>query len=175
MQPRRLALSQGHGCARFGELLLVLLSTMTASQAWGACDPHQSSSTPSSRYEIKGGEVFDTITHLTWQRCSVGQHWNEHLGCIGVIRQMTWNDAMSQAAGGWRVPTIDELKTLIASDCSSPAINEAVFPDMELYKLWYWTSTDTGSSVWYVAFGGGSVHNADRTDMNALRLVRGGK
>ena len=39
---------------------------------------------------------------------------------------------------------------------------------MELYKLWYWSSTDTGTSVWYVAFGSGSVHNADRTDLNAV-------
>jgi len=153
-------------------LALILLSGLGPGMASAGCDSQQSSSTPGSRYEIKGGEVYDKVTRLTWQRCSVGQHWRQELGCVGVIRQMTWQEAMGQAADGWRLPTVDELKTLIASNCSSPAINEEVFPDMELYKLWYWTSTDTGSSVWYVAFGAGSVHNADRTDLNAVRLVR---
>lgn len=88
---------------------------------------------------------------------------------------MSWKEAMSQAAKGWRLPTVDELKTLIVKECSNPAIDEAAFPDMELYKLWYWTSTDTGSSVWYVAFGSGTIHNADRTDLNAVRLVRDGR
>jgi len=99
--------------------------------------------------------VYDHQTNLTWQRCSVGQRWKEQLGCVGVIRQMTWQEAMSQATGGWRVPSINELTSLISPTCSNPAINEEVFPDMELDKLWYWTSTDTGSSVWYVAFGTG--------------------
>ena len=143
--------------------------------AFGSCDASRPSQTLTSRYEIHGGEVYDRDTNLTWQRCSVGQHWKEDLGCVGVIRQMGWNDAMSQAAGGWRLPTIDELKTLIAPTCANPAINEEAFPDMELDKLWYWTSTDTGSSVWYVAFGTGSVHNANRTDMSAVRLMRSGK
>ena len=174
MHARRLVVSSRGASLRLVALVPLVLSAVTPLHALGACDLHQSSSTPTTRYEIKAGEVYDTRTHLTWQRCSAGQHWTQNLGCVGVIRQMTWNDAMSHAVGGWRVPTIDELKTLIAPECSNPAINEVVFPDMELYKLWYWTSTDTGSSVWYVAFGSGSVHNADRTDMNAVRLVRGG-
>jgi hypothetical protein len=152
---------------------ILIVTALIPSIGSAACDAGRSSSTPISRYQIKGGEIYDSITHLTWQRCSLGQHWTQDLGCVGVIRQMTWNDAMSRAGGGgWRLPTIDELKTLIASNCSNPAINEEVFPDMELYKLWYWSSTDTGSSVWYLAFGTGSVHNADRTDLNAVRLVR---
>ena len=143
--------------------------------AAASCDMSQPTQTPISRYQIHAGEVYDRNTNLTWQRCSVGQHWNEDLGCVGVIRQMIWKEAMSQAVNGWRLPTIDELKTLISPTCTNPAINEDAFPDMELDKLWYWTSTDTGSSVWYVAFGTGSVHNADRTDMSAVRLVRSGK
>ncbi len=153
---------------------VLLLAALTSALTWGACDPHQPTSTPTSRYLIHDGEVYDPLSHLTWQRCSVGQHWTAALGCVGVIKQMSWAEAMKQAGGGWRLPSVDELKTLIASNCSNPAINEEVFPDMELYKLWYWSSTDTGSSVWYVAFGGGSVHNADRTDLNAVRLVRSG-
>lgn len=154
---------------------LIALTALAAKPLWAACDAVQPSTTTSSRYDIKGAAVFDRLTHLTWQRCSVGQHWNEALGCVGVIRQMSWKDAMSQAVGGWRLPSVDELKTLIATRCSNPAIDEQAFPDMELYKLWYWSSTDTGNSVWYVAFGTGTVHNADRTDLNAVRLVRSGQ
>jgi hypothetical protein len=143
--------------------------------ASASCDPKQSVQTPTSRYQIQGGEVYDTNTNLTWQRCSFGQRWKQGLGCVGVIRQIGWQEAMNQATGGWRLPTINELKTLIAPACTNPAINEEAFPDMELDKLWYWTSTDTGTSVWYVAFGTGTVHNADRTDLNAVRLVRTGR
>jgi hypothetical protein len=155
--------------------LVVLSGLGVASESVASCDAKQPTPTPSSRYEIHGAEVYDRKTNLTWRRCSFGQHWKDGLGCVGVIRQITWQEAMNQARGIWRLPTVAELKTLIASNCTNPAINEAAFPDMELDKLWYWTSTDTGSSVWYVAFGTGSVHNADRTDMNALRLVRNGR
>ncbi len=155
--------------------LVALTSVCLMGQgASASCDPTQPSQTPNSRYRIQGGEVYDSKTHLTWQRCSFGQRWKEGLGCVGVIRQIVWQEAMNQATGGWRLPTVDELKTLIAPTCTNPAINEEAFPDMELDKLWYWTSTDTGSAVWYVAFGTGTVHNADRTDMNAVRLVRTG-
>ena len=98
------------GCRRPAELGLILLTCLMSAMASAACDPRRSNSTPTSRYAIKGGEVLDQLTHLTWQRCSVGQHWRQELGCVGVIRQMAWTEAMTQAVAGWRLPTLDELK-----------------------------------------------------------------
>jgi Protein of unknown function (DUF1566) len=145
------------------------------SSASAACNSDQPSRTPSSRYLVKGDEVYDKKTDLTWQHCSVGQHWKEGAGCVGVIKQMTWDEAKSQAQNGWRLPSKDELTTLLAPNCSKPAINEEIFPDLELDKLWYWTSSENGSFLaWLVNFADGNSNSYDRTDTGAVRLVRGG-
>jgi hypothetical protein len=157
--------------------ILVLMSVPWAvAPAFATCDSSQPSRTPTSRYQIHGGEVYDQKTDLTWQRCSVGQHWKEGTGCVGVIKQMSWDDAKTQAGNGWRLPTRDELTTLIAPTCSKPAINEEAFPDMELDKLWYWTSSPNGSFlVWLVNFADGNSNSYDSTDTGSVRLVRGGE
>ncbi|HEY4368947.1 MAG TPA: DUF1566 domain-containing protein [Steroidobacteraceae bacterium] len=155
---------------------LLLVSTLVLAIAAGAaCDSSQPTQTPTSRYVVKGGEVYDSKTDLTWQRCSFGQQWKADNGCVGVIRQMTWSDAIAKASGHWRLPTKDELSTLISPTCKDPAINEAAFPDMELLKLWYWTSSENGATAWYVAFGGGTVRSGGPTDLDSVRLVRRGK
>jgi hypothetical protein len=144
--------------------------------AFATCDSSQPNRTPISRYQIRAGEVYDKKTDLTWQRCSVGQHWKEGVGCVGVIKQMTWEEAKAQAANGWRLPTRDELTTLIAPTCKKPSINEAAFPDMELDKLWYWTSSPNGSFlVWLVDFADGNSNSYDSTDAGSVRLVRDGQ
>jgi|ERR1700679_202674 Protein of unknown function (DUF1566) len=123
------------------------------------------------RFTVDGAEAHDTVTNLTWQRCSVGQHWTR-TGCVGVVRQMSWTEAMHQGRNGWRLPTKDELLTLVAPAARDPAIDEQVFPDMEINKLWYWSGTEYGSSAWYVAFGSGSAHTAILIDTYAVRLVK---
>ena len=131
-----------------------------------------SSEPPPSRYQAQGSEVLDTTTHLVWRRCSVGQRWTDANGCVGVIQQLTWEDARKQATQGWRLPSKVELASLVEPACGSPAIDERAFPDVELTKLWYWSSTREGALVWYVAFGGGSLQQASATSWNAVRLVR---
>jgi hypothetical protein len=143
--------------------------------AHATCDSNQQDATPDSRYEIKGAEVYDTKTDLTWQRCSIGQQWRGDLGCVGVISQMNWKEAMNHATAAWQLPTKDELSSLVSSACTNPAINENAFPDMELNKLWYWTRTPNDALVWYVAFGGGSLRSGGPLDLNSVRLVRHGR
>ena len=156
-------------------LPVVLAALQAASPVWAACDSGQPTRTPTSRYAAKAGEVYDKKTDLTWQRCSVGQRWKEGAGCVGVIKQMTWDEAKAQATGGWRLPSKDELTTLLSPTCKHPAINEEVFPDMELDKLWYWTSSENGSFLaWLVDFADGNTNSYDRTDTGSVRLVRGG-
>lgn len=143
--------------------------------ALASCDPSQPNRTPDSRYELKGDVVYDKKTDLTWQRCSVGQHWKQGTGCVGVIKQISWEEAKAQAENGWRLPSKDELTTLLAPNCSKPAINEQVFPDMELDKLWYWTASENGPFLaWLVNFADGNSNSYDRTDTGSARLVRGG-
>lgn len=157
-------------------LLLALL--MAASGALAG------SPAKASRYVINGGEVYDKKTDLTWARCSVGQRWKEGIGCAGVIKQFTWSEAQQQASGEWRVPNKDELATLIdyprKAQHQKPTIDEDAFPDMDLGKLGYWSSTPDGASAaWLVSFGFGDVLNGNyyggRIGPYSVRLVRGGQ
>jgi hypothetical protein len=133
------------------------------------------------RYVIKGGEVYDTETNLTWQRCSVGMRWVEGLGCKGVKKLHSFAEAQKLANGNWRVPKKDELASLIDKSQSKLYINQDAFPDMadnwtSDHGWWYWSSTvSDASNAFRVAFVYGLVYNNDRSFANAVRLVRSGQ
>ncbi|TVR02313.1 MAG: DUF1566 domain-containing protein, partial [Desulfovibrionales bacterium] len=66
------------------------------------------------------GTVTDTTTGLMWQKCSYGQTWSNNGQCTGSATTRTWQQAMDAAetlswAGheDWRLPDINELKSLI--------------------------------------------------------------
>jgi hypothetical protein len=133
-----------------------------------------------SRYVIKGGEVYDKETALTWQRCSVGQHWREEGGCAGVIKTFTFAEALRQGSGEWRVPTKAELRTLLdykrGDNHQKPLIDEVSFPDMDENQLVYWTNMPFDAQGWYIRFSDGYVsYSSYRNFVAAVRLVRGGQ
>jgi hypothetical protein len=81
-----------------------------------------------TRYAIAGpnGEfVKDKITGLEWKRCSLGQTWNAAAGsCDGVATKFTTAQTTPKFtvdAEGWRVPTRDEMLSLVFCDGSGPA------------------------------------------------------
>lgn len=133
------------------------------------------------QYVIHGDTVYDRKSNLTWQRCSIGQQWSEGSGCVGNIKTMTFDDAQKQGDKTWRVPTEDELATLIdarrQANNQIPTIDVVAFPNMDTGKLWYWTSTpNTASLAWLVFFADGSVGGyGNRGSTNAVRLVRSGQ
>jgi hypothetical protein len=143
-----------------------MLCVTSLSQAWA-----------DSRYVIRGGEVLDTQTRLTWARCSVGQVWEkEH--CVGMVTSFNFDEAQKQAGAGWRVPTKDELVTLVNSERTNfPIIDIAAFPEMDAGHPWYWSATSNGKDIaWYVDFGNGySSGFVSKGNPFALRLVKGGK
>ncbi|HVY33819.1 MAG TPA: DUF1566 domain-containing protein [Caulobacteraceae bacterium] len=148
----------------------------TAGAALATCDPAIPDNTPASRYELNGATAYDKQTDLTWQRCSVGLHWNEGAGCAGQVRQMTWDEAMKQGGDGWRVPSVTELQSLISSSCRFPAINEQVFPGVGLGNYWFWSSTSGALVIaWGVGFGQGDPDSSWRTNVVSVRLVKSGR
>ncbi|MGZ5781135.1 MAG: Lcl C-terminal domain-containing protein [Burkholderiaceae bacterium] len=137
-----------------------------------------------SRYVIKGGQVYDQKTKLTWQRCSVGQRWGgKTRGCVGSVKLVNFGDAQKLGHGSWRVPSKDELATLvdvskIGNSQKPPMIDEAAFPNMDLTHLVYWTSTsDKKLFAWTVIFGESEsyIYSGPRKQLLAVRLVRGEK
>lgn len=133
-----------------------------------------------------------TITHLPtglmWKKCAEGLTGGD---CgTGAATTHTWADALALGEGtnfaghsDWRVPSINELYSLVETCRTSPTINNSVFPNTPVSS--YWSSSpyagDT-SVAWAVVFSQGlvvAVTEADtanpRSGEFAVRLVRGGK
>jgi len=155
----------------------------------------------SGRYRDHGdGTVTDVKTGLQWMRCALGQTWRDGT-CVGKGDSLRWKDALQAAddfnqKGGyaghsdWRLPTIDELKTLVF--CSSgeprawndtgcpcegdylrPVIDQTAFPATA--DSWFWSSSPSDGGSDYargVNFHTGEVgvHNKDYHPY--VRLVR---
>lgn len=128
------------------------------------------------RYILRGGEAFDRITKLTWQRCTLGRHWEEGRGSVGTALKLNWETAMKQSQKGWRLPTKDELETLVLAGSPRPTLDTQVFPDTGLDGVWwYWTSTPypkDAAGAWAVHFGDGQSGYAFPHKKGSVRLVR---
>src|SRR5262249_29680940 len=108
-------------------------------------------------------------------RCSVGQTYKDGT-CTGDIKTFTWEQAGKAARGGWRLPTRDELETLVTKSCFAPAINSEAFPGMDVTKLSYWTNSAPDAVLaLLVYFDGGSDFDGLLGSANPIRLVKGGQ
>ena len=126
-----------------------------------------------------GSEVTDTKTGLIWQRCSAGQTWAaSSSNCTGTASLYTHEQALTYAAKqsgrGWRLPSIEELSSILDSTRTSPAIDIAAFPNTP--SNYYWTSSydeylpGFGKRIY---FGdGGGLGSGPRGDASYVRLVR---
>ena len=150
------------------------------------------------RYSDNGdGTVTDKETKLQWMRCSLGQQWTGS-GCSGKAKEMNWETAKQQKADfaghkDWRLPSIEELRTLVWCSSGKPAhfpgdgrfcegeyqqptIDAQAFPDTP--AEWFWSSSayaNYSDSAWIVHFYNGYGNSNNRYNYNAVRLVRGGQ
>lgn len=164
--------------------VLLLSSLLLNTPLWAQqCEKGKADLVPTSRYRLQGPLATDTKTGLTWRRCGEGQTWSGK-GCGGtavmlnVKDSIAWVDrvnsgpaAARQGFTDWRLPSQDELASLIAGQCSNPAINNKVFPATQSAP--YWTANSPGGTgQWAVSFADGfeEIFNASRNF--PLRLVR---
>ena len=139
-------------------------------------------SRPSSDYvDHADGTVTHTPTGLMWQKCAVGQIWSVDT-CTGTANTYSWSAAQQLTNNlaeqtDWRLPTEDELLSLVDYSKSSQTINTSIFPTESALDFWS-ASAYAGNSVnaWYVWFGNGCAYN-DGYKGSALqvRLVRAGQ
>jgi hypothetical protein len=151
------------------------------------------------------GTVTDVKTNLQWMRFSLGQKW-ENETCVGEAEGFTWKEAQQAAElinkhGGyagyqdWRLPTIDELKSLVycssgqpktwndtgeecEGDYARPTIDSGAFPNIPSSWSWFWSASPlAGHSgrAWGVHFGSGDADYGSRDYYGHVRLVRGGQ
>ncbi len=122
-----------------------------------------------------GEEVTDNNTGLVWRRCSEGQTWNG-ITCTGSASLYDYEQALAlaQTQTGWRLPTKEELSSIVDHSRSNPAIDHAVFPGTAV-EGGYWSSSPYAGyagSAWVVLFSYGSVGSGYRGDSGYVRLVR---
>ena len=120
---------------------------------------------------LDGTAVLDKETGLVWEKSTSATKY-------------TWADvqAVCTQAGiggrrGWRLPTIEELASLL-----DPTQNNPVLPSGHLftnvYAYHYWSSTTNAidpNSAWDVHFGTGYVGYGSKYGVFYVRCVRGGQ
>ncbi|MBK6999788.1 MAG: DUF1566 domain-containing protein [Rhodoferax sp.] len=138
---------------------------------------------PTSDYVDHGdGTVTHTPTNLTWKRCAQGQTWTGST-CSGTASTYTFNQAYAlngttafADASDWRVPTLDELSSLVDFSIAhpGPTINSTIFPAVS--NEYFWSSLPGVSpNSWAVNFFSGRTMGRATYEKFAVRLVRGGK
>ncbi len=101
-------------------------------EAPGAPEPRAK---PSDRFTVvKGGVIFDSKTGLEWY---VGPdrdtNWNQ---------AKSWTESLTVAGGGWRMPTIPELKAIYQQGAGRNNID----PIFQTTDTWVWSGQMGGSS-----------------------------
>ena len=108
------------------------------------------------------GTVTDTGTGLMWKRAAEGKFTFDE-----AVERFVGKDEFA-GFNDWRLPTIDELKTLLLGD-------REAFPDMP-DELWSGSLYAGYSSLaWFVDFYYGLAGNDVRYDALGVRLVRAGQ
>ncbi len=119
---------------------------------------------------IKTGDVVkDTVSKLEWQDNEIGS-------------QTTWQGAIDRCEAlvldghnDWRLPNINELKSLIDRSKSNPAIVEG-FKNTSSDDYWSSTTFEGGKDgAWFVGFGTGGVDGNAKDYNFYVRCVRDGQ
>lgn len=138
---------------------------------------------PSGDYQLQDADksVLHVPTGLIWQKCAV---WSDD--CKIAPPPMNFSvDAPSQAKmevnghKDWRIPTADELLSLVDFKLLNHAINATMFPNSQ--GVYFFSSSLVDGNVnspWLVHFWDGMLtgNPVPKNDFNnySLRLVRGG-
>jgi len=158
----------------------VLAAGFSSSIALGACDKSKSASTPLSRFVLSDGEALDQKSQLIWSRCSVGTTWDKGGKCAGSVKLMRLEAAKQYAqklGHGWRVPSVEELYSIVEQKCSNPAINPKIFPNVtDLGEgAPYWSITKVKEApplIYFINFLSGEADGHTKDFLMAVRLVR---
>lgn len=124
------------------------------------------------------GTVTDKATGLIWQKCSMGQ--NNDSSCTGSATTANWTTALSYcnnltlAGKTWRLPNVNELKSIVDRTTDNPAIDTTAFPDTVAGN--YWSASTyvlTTTTAWRVYFVSGVVVSGNKPLSYYVRCVAG--
>jgi len=164
-------------------LIIIFFSASMSLAHAQTCKSNMPLTKPDSQYELlnKNTEVLDKKTDLIWQRCVLGMSWNGST-CSGKAAEMNWEDASVQASNmanqtgnSWRLPTKEELKSLVENVCYGKATNETIFPETPSV---IWSTSENMSVENFVSavyFHFGFDYWRVKNDALSVRLVRSQK
>lgn len=85
-------------------------------------------------------------------------------------------ETVAKLGEGWRLPTRQELESLLDLSRHGPAIDTSKYPDVKRFD--YWTSTPCAwdnDTRWLVRLYDGVVYGSDRSTAACVRAVRDGQ
>ena len=128
---------------------------------------YQKGVTPS--YSRANEVVTDHVTGLQWQ---------DDVETKTITK--TWADAQSYCStlsldgGGWRLPTVQELQSIVVDGAYNPSIDTTAFVNYNT-SSYYWSATthaDGTDRAWIVFFYYGDAGSYDKSYNNYVRCVR---
>ena len=133
-----------------------------------------------SDYIKRGYFVIDLKNKIEWLTCPVGMVWKDN-NCNGIAKKYELKFipeiiklANNQLEGSWRLPTRNELESLICQKCQKVKINLKIFPKTPPEPFWtkdknFWQPKFN----WIVNFlNGNTFGRYPGYKPNYIRLVR---
>ena len=117
------------------------------------------------------GVVTDNKTSLEWQ--------DDYSDNANAIKRTTWEnaidycEALTLESGGWRLPNIKELQSILDRSKFNPSLDNTVFTKTQ--NSYYWSSTTyvyDSYYAWIVGFNNGYSGNYFKNVSNYVRCVR---
>ncbi|AOW77633.1 hypothetical protein A3Q34_12690 [Colwellia sp. PAMC 20917] len=164
-------------------LILISVAFISSVQAAHTCNDNITKSTPTARFtDNADGTVTDTVTDLTWMRCTLGESW-DGANCTGAAQTYDWQEALTEADSSnlathtnWRLPNIKEMQSIVEYACYDPAFNVSVFPESSNSNPQYWSSSIYSKtnyhSAWALSQASGSISDEVKSNSKLVRLVR---
>lgn len=139
------------------------------------------SNLPTAQFvDSNNNSIVDINTGLLWQKCTSGLSGTSCQS--GTSTLMDWPTAISTCNNlslngkTWRLPNINELKTILDVTTSNPSINSTYFPVTQSGNYWTSSTYTTLSSAWVVPFSGNSFYatNLAKSSTAYVRCVANG-
>ncbi len=172
----------------------LLTSVLLTTAAHAYTNTAMKANTPTSQFTFDtNGNATDTKTGLMWQRCPIGTGYS-NAGtpttytddlCTDENTLLTWSEALKAAQtantamlsgySDWRLPNLQELRSIVERRNYDPAINPVVFPSYNSSAFWSSTppihSTYENSAVAITFLDGNDIWPT-RNSKVYVRLVR---
>jgi hypothetical protein len=147
----------------------------------GISNQYTSNTRFKSLSETEDTEIFDSLTGLIWQKCTVGMSWNGST-CTGTPNSYSWRGALlySQTLSEsildgkkWRLPNVVELYSIADHSKDTPAINNQWFPQTPAVTTWSSSpNIQTPSEAWLIGFSSGYTATESVDSLHPIRMVR---